>query len=658
MAFFKDLFPQSYMKNPSSKLRKLRWLLSGSILLMGPFFLVAFYGSVVETVDQLPLSDGLMRYVYIFLPFLSTRSSFTVSPPSFWDPFGHYLGFFLPSLLIWYFLTFLIDSKKASRIFFILLLMIGLMHLSSLLSIRSFLNASSIIATTFTHSQEFLSFLITYLTLGKFISLFLFLGASWWMYHRFHQSFLKNPKKLSFLKKSLLILSLLSLLPWINHRNWHSLTTYNTFVQIPYVLYKFLHNEKFLGYSDHIEDLQKNTSQNRLYVFVLGESVTRLHQHAYGYSRPTTPFFDQSKEVVLFSDAIAPYPSTSLVTHYTFNRGPYEYAHQARQMFNILHRAGFYTEYLTVQSGGETAFHDVYRHFDHIEKLERSYYEITHKNKKKLSFWKAFVKYITASFKGETANMGISQIGGEEPLLSKQYTGDLVAYQPLDNFLKLTSHKKKRFVFIHLEECHFYYGERILSKTIPHHFRPKTQFSAPIPLDLYTDGRRLKIQDGVKVEDYFSNNISYYDTCLAYSNRFLKKVIRRLKQEKNTQSFLIYESDHGDDIFQTSNNLAHGHYKGRAVFDIPFVLWTNAPYRKAHPQLMALAKERKKAPFMTDVLPFILYNLSDIQLNGISDFSFSPLSPSFNRERKRIVGYGFKDIDYDKKLKNQKLWYK
>ena len=657
----KHLIKKIQAFNMKAFIKKLLKCLWGAILLAGPFFLVVLYGSVIVAADKAPQSDGLLRYIYIFFPSIYASKSFMQSLPSFWEPFGHYIGYFFPAFLLWWALTFIIGFKRATQLFYLISLLIALMHLFSLLSIDLFLNTSGILSTFFTNTQEFLEVLPTYFSLTSLTILIILFVISWRMYCHFSQTFLANDKRPTFLRKCLLVISLLSLIPWLNPHNQTSIRTYNIFVQIPYVLYKGLRKQSFAEFRDHIKDTQKNTAQNRVYVFVLGESVTRLHQHAYGYSRPTTPFFDSNRELVLFSNAIAPYPSTALVTHYVFTRGPYEHTHEARQAFNVLRRGGFYTSYITTQSASGTAFRQLHQNFDQFDRLEFPYYKLINGEEMKVSFWDSLLGYLKGLLKkafpsGEPAIFRKGNFIEEEPPLSQRYTGDILAVQSLDKMLKQTKNKKKRFFFIHLEDCHIAYRYRLVSKSIPKVFRKKTIFNRPLPKNFVTAGVQVTSKDDPNAT--MSTKVSYYDTCLAYSNRVLKEMIHRLEQEKNTQSFLVYESDHGEDLFQTSTSFGHSHYKGRAVFDIPFVLWTNSAYRKAHPKLITLAKARKKAPFMTDVLPFILYNLSDIKLNGKTDFSFSPLSPSFNPHRKRIIGYGFKNIDYDKVLKNQKRWYK
>ncbi len=113
--------------------------------------------------------------------------------------------------------------------------------------------------------------------------------------------------------------------------------------------------------------------------------------------------------------------------------------------------------------------------------------------------------------------------------------------------------------------------------------------------------------------------VNSYDDSIRYTDWVVAQFIERLRSA-STLSYLLYFSDHGEDIYDTTDDkvLGHSQLANLPMTSVPFLLWTSHKYDAARPDV------RRRTP--KDA-----YNLEDV-INTIIDLS-SLSNPDFDKSR-------------------------
>ncbi len=174
----------------------------------------------------------------------------------------------------------------------------------------------------------------------------------------------------------------------------------------------------------------------------------------------------------------------------------------------------------------------------------------------------------------------------------------------------------KKVLFVHLLGNHIDYDKRY----------PK-QFEVFKTLD-------DKYQD---IEDV----IDSYDNATIYNDFIVSEVIDKMKA-KNDESFLLFFSDHGEEVYETQDEF--GHFLGDAskpMYDIPFVLWQSDKFKENRP-----IRFRPHREYMIDDLIHSIGHLANIKFEGY-EAKRSVFSIYFKKRIRHILG----DINYNKLYK-------
>lgn len=139
--------------------------------------------------------------------------------------------------------------------------------------------------------------------------------------------------------------------------------------------------------------------------------------------------------------------------------------------------------------------------------------------------------------------------------------------------------------------------------------------------------------------------IADYDNAVRYNDMVVDSILRLFENE---DAIVIYVPDHGERVFDSSNqwgrNLSWKKGDIRQQFDIPFWIWSSQQYRTKHRALWERIMKSTGKRGMTDTLPQILYHIA-----GISTKWYFPqmdiISDDYNPDRKRIIR---EEKDYDK----------
>ena len=143
--------------------------------------------------------------------------------------------------------------------------------------------------------------------------------------------------------------------------------------------------------------------------------------------------------------------------------------------------------------------------------------------------------------------------------------------------------------------------------------------------------------------------IAEYSNALLYTDFVLDEIIKRFA---NSDSIVLYISDHGDDVYDSGEYNLHSDSKiNRFMLEIPFIVYASDEFRAKHPEIYARIKNATKKPFMIDDLIHALIDIAGFEISGFEP-QRSLFNAEFNANRKRFVGKKA-EINYDETLKNQ-----
>lgn len=313
----------------------------------------------------------------------------------------------------------------------------------------------------------------------------------------------------------------------------------------------------------------KNTNVNSTFVVVIGESATSFHMQLYGYYRNTTPFLERFKDsLCVYQDIISPNTSTFHSLSKALTLGNYE---EPKKVLALPITTLFN------KAGFKT-------------------------------FW---ISNHSPAFNPGSALARVSSkaqikfFNSKEVVMNNlKHDGELLG--KLDEALH--DEFPQKVIFLHLIGSHFSYKNRYPERFNVFTDKPKTRY---------------------KNEDAYQK-INTYDNAIRYSDYILNEALKKLKAQ-NANSYLMYFSDHGEEVFQDDD--FYGHLEDRPTkntFKIPFVMWYSNDF--IYPEDYFFDKNRK---YMTDDLWHSIAHISAIESDFV-DLKRSIFSSKF-LNRKRII---------------------
>lgn len=330
------------------------------------------------------------------------------------------------------------------------------------------------------------------------------------------------------------------------------------------------------SYGNFKEVTFNGSSERKIYVLVIGESTTRHRMGIYNYPRNTNPLLTKIKEeLTIFEDVISPHTHTIPSLSKMMSLSNYEDEDRLSEgsIIQLMNQAGFNTYWIS--------------------------------NQRPVGWNESLISRI-AEAADET-----SFINQQADFLTTPYDSALIPYfnETID------SKKEKIFVVIHLLGTHNKYSKR--------YPEDRLYYSGNAPLSISENIEDNKI-------------INEYDNAVVFNDYILYEIISRLKLE-NASSYMLYVSDHGEDVFQVNNSASHTETMGTyPMYDVPFVLWSSKKFM--HEKLKA--NVRKK--YMLDDLIYSIADLSEIKFK-----SFEPQRSIFSDsliQRKRLI---YNEQNYD-----------
>lgn len=326
------------------------------------------------------------------------------------------------------------------------------------------------------------------------------------------------------------------------------IATYDLYQEQKKINQAYQRNQDFLFHAKSISN--KQTKQ--LVLLVIGETSRRANWQLNGYSRKTNPLLSEQANLINFTDMLGVSNATRSSIPILLTRKPeaavnkYDFAEKS--IISAFAEAGFHTYWLSTQQkfGTHDTSTSVYaKEADEVIFLNKTNY----------------------SNQGETDEVIL-------PALTKI----------------LAAPHKKQLIVIHTLGSHFDYSHRY-----------------PAAFDIFrpslNDLERYSLQDR-KYKQQITNS---YDNSILYTDYVLNAVIENLKAQKGTESFLLFSSDHGEDLFDNSCDKS-GHGNDTVYnFEIASFAWYSDSFAKKNAnKIQNLKANRHNKINQTSIFPTLI----------------------------------------------------
>lgn len=335
------------------------------------------------------------------------------------------------------------------------------------------------------------------------------------------------------------------------------------------VLYDFFQeqqkiNQAFAKHQNFKFNAKSSAAHDKqLIVLVLGESSRRANWQLNGYSRPTNPKLSKQLNLVNFSNMLSLSNATRSSIPMMITRKPdvqvYQYDFPEKSLISAFKEAGFTTYWISTQQkfGAHDTSTSVYaKEADHVIFLNKTnYYN-----------------------QGETDDVILPQI-------------DKILSNP----------QEKQLIVIHTLGSHFDYSHRYPASFDK--FKPSLN-----------DIKSYSLQD----KRYKQQIINSYDNSILYTDYVINELINTLKTQPETESFLLYSSDHGEDLFDGQCDKS-GHGNETAFnFDIASLAWYSPRFAANHEgKVQQLQANATKPINHTSIFPTLI-DAADIAIPNYS----------------------------------------
>lgn len=366
------------------------------------------------------------------------------------------------------------------------------------------------------------------------------------------------------------------------------ISNYNMLKEQKKINQVFEKNNHFKFYANRNE----NINGKEIYVLVLGETSRRENWQLNGYNRKTNPLLSTQENLVNFTDMISLSSATRSSIPMMLTRKPdksvYRYEFPEKSIISAFKEVGFKTYWLSTQQkyGAFDTSTSVYaKEADEIHFLNKT---------------------------------GYTEAGVHDDVLV-----------PL--FQKIVeNNEQKQFIVIHTLGSHYNYSHRY-----PASFAEFTPTLSAL--------KKYSLQD----KRYKQELRNSYDNSILFTDYVLDQFIQALKRQKNVVSFLMYSSDHGEDLFdQNCMQSGHGLETARN-FEIAGFSWFSRSFEdKYSSKVYSLEKNNQRKINQTSIFPTLLdaANISipnyTLERSLLSDFKDYPrlVMASKDYDQAKLIG--------------------
>lgn len=317
-------------------------------------------------------------------------------------------------------------------------------------------------------------------------------------------------------------------------------------------------------------------------IVIIGESTSKWHMQLYGYNRETNPELSKLKdEFYLFNNVIAPDVMTIMSLEKVLTLSDYNNP-KIDNNFSVVqlaNAAAFETHWISNQQ--------------------------------------------PVGFTESTPTIIATAAQHKKFLASDSYMYTIYDEALIPEIKKaLKTKSKRKLIFVHLIGTHRIYKNR------------------------YPEGKGYNYFKGINERTMFKNEyskakVNEYDNAVRYNDFIVSEIIKLTKAE-NKNSFVVYFSDHGDDVFDTQDFVGHHRHKGsKPMFDIPFLSWFSKDYLEKNKRIDTLNNYENRKYNAEDFI-YSFSDLINVNFKGF-DETRSIFSPKF-KARKRVIK---KDLNYD-----------
>ncbi|WGD34321.1 sulfatase-like hydrolase/transferase [Olleya sp. YS] len=327
--------------------------------------------------------------------------------------------------------------------------------------------------------------------------------------------------------------------------------------------------------------VEKKDDTPETHVVIIGESTSNWHMQLYGYNRPTNPRLSEIKdELMIFDSVIAPHVHTIVSLDKILT-------------FSDINSPNKKNNTSIVQLANAAGFD---------------------------TYWISNQRPVGMH---ERISSIIANAATEKHFVSTDNSDDIIydeALLPvLDTVLKKPT--KKKMIFLHLIGTHGRFANRF-----------------PEQFNYFKDH---KVDAKFKHDKAFTL-INDYDNAIRYNDSIIREVIERIRHEQ-TNSFVVYFSDHGDELFDTLDMVGHNEYWAtRPMYEVPFIAWFSEDY-KAKNNTVLFENYTSRAYILEDFI-YSFSDLANIRFKQM-DSTKSIFSSQFIRKPRLIKNRE----DYDKR---------
>lgn len=355
---------------------------------------------------------------------------------------------------------------------------------------------------------------------------------------------------------------------------WQMIVAYRRYTEQLNNMQGMLHSASQIAPLSNLKDAA--VGQPSTLVLVIGESTNRQRMSLYGYPRATTPELDKLRDqLAVFDNVITPRPYTIEALQQVLTFADEENPDlylKTPSIVSMMKQAGYKTYWITNQQ------------------------TMTKRNTMLTTF-------------SEQADEQV-YLNNNRNQNARQYDGDVLA--PFSK--ALADPAERKFIVVHLLGTHMSY-----------------QYRYPPSFDKFTD------REGVpaSISDDQLPTYNSYDNAVLYNDFVVSSLIKDYAKT-DPNGFLLYLSDHGEDVFDSAGHSTLGRNEGKPtapMYTIPFMAYASPKWRESHSWNFAGDLQR---PYSSSQLIHTWADLAGLSSTEL-DRSKSLVSDSF-KPRPLLIG--------------------
>lgn len=304
---------------------------------------------------------------------------------------------------------------------------------------------------------------------------------------------------------------------------WQMIVAYRRYTEQLDNMQGMLHSASQIPPLSNLKDAA--VGQPSTLVLVIGESTNRQRMSLYGYPRATTPELDKLRDqLAVFDNVITPRPYTIEALQQVLTFADEENPDlylKTPSIVSMMKQAGYKTYWITNQQ------------------------TMTKRNTMLTTF-------------SEQADEQV-YLNNNRNQNARQYDGDVLA--PFSK--ALADPAERKFIVVHLLGTHMSY-----------------QYRYPPSFDKFTD--REGVPAGISDDQLPTYNS--YDNAVLYNDFVVSSLIKDYAKT-DPNGFLLYLSDHGEDVFDSAGHSTLGRNEGKPtapMYTIPFMAYASPKWRESH----------------------------------------------------------------------------